>query len=187
MLLTGHNGAGKSSVFVRPSRPTLSLSSLFHLANKERATCLSPSRSTIFPSVTKQLAAALLVLQRCLAGLWKLPEGQIHKPGGSGGGSTVTSLAGTVFYLPQKPYNVLGTLVDQLTYPELGTADISAETVKEILDQVDLGYLTERAEVMTKETNWEEECSLVRSCTSLSLSFSLSLRFACSIVAALMR
>lgn len=57
MLLTGHNGAGKSSVF------------------------------------------------RCLAGLWKIPEGQIQKPGGQGGSQ---SLAGTVFYLPQKPYNVLG-------------------------------------------------------------------------------
>jgi ABC-type Mn2+/Zn2+ transport system ATPase subunit len=54
MLLTGHNGAGKSSVF------------------------------------------------RCLAGLWKIPEGQIQKPGSAKGNN---SLAGTVFYLPQKPYN----------------------------------------------------------------------------------
>ena len=28
-----------------------------------------------------------------------------------------SSLSGDVFYLPQKPYNVVGTLVDQLTYP----------------------------------------------------------------------
>lgn len=65
MLLTGHNGAGKSSVF------------------------------------------------RCLAGLWSIPKGTIQKPRGDGG----LGLAGTVFYLPQKPYNVLGTLADQLTYP----------------------------------------------------------------------
>ena len=110
MLLTGHNGAGKSSVF------------------------------------------------RCLAGLWKIPEGTIQKPGGAAGDS---SLAGTVFYLPQKPYNVLGTLVDQLTYPELGdTERVPREQVREILDQVDLGYLIERPDVLTKEINWEEECSL---------------------------
>ena len=109
-LLTGHNGAGKSSVF------------------------------------------------RCLAGLWKIPEGTIQKPGGAAGDS---SLAGTVFYLPQKPYNVLGTLVDQLTYPELGdTERVPREQVREILDQVDLGYLIERPDVLTKEINWEEECSL---------------------------
>merc|ERR1711988_1709306 len=58
LLLTGHNGAGKSSIF------------------------------------------------RCLAGLWSA-QGKITKP----------SLAKDVFYLPQKPYNVLGTLADQLTYP----------------------------------------------------------------------
>ena len=110
MLLTGHNGAGKSSVF------------------------------------------------RCLAGLWKIPEGQIQKPGMGDGDN---SLAGTVFYLPQKPYNVLGTLVDQLTYPELGDSSrLSKDQVKGILEQVDLGYLAERPDVMTTEINWEEHCSL---------------------------
>ena len=70
MLLTGHNGAGKSSVF------------------------------------------------RCLAGLWHVETGQITKPGGSHGAGAAAgnggqptaavagSLAGTVYYLPQKPYQV---------------------------------------------------------------------------------
>ena len=34
------------------------------------------------------------------------------KPGGEGGG-----LHQDVYYLPQKPYNVIGTLRDQITYP----------------------------------------------------------------------
>ena len=104
---------------------------------------------------------------RCLAGLWSIKGGQITKPRGTSGNSAGNSslgLAGTVFYLPQKPYNVLGTLADQLTYPEQGKASsLSLAEVKSILDEVDLGYLAERPDILTKETNWEEECSLVRS------------------------
>ena len=76
----------------------------------------------------------------------------------------------SIFYLPQKPYNVLGTLWDQMTYPatrdEAGTeaetkAGSGPETLlRAVLDQVDLGYLLEREGVLTSEINWEEECSL---------------------------
>ena len=60
LLLTGHNGAGKSSIF------------------------------------------------RCLGGLWSVPPpGQIQRPGGLASG-----LHQEVFYVPQKPYNVHGTLVE---------------------------------------------------------------------------
>ena len=74
-MSTGHNGAGKSSVF------------------------------------------------RCLAGLWHIETGQITKPGGGHGvgraaaAAVSGSLAGAVYYLPQKPYQVLGTLFDQISYP----------------------------------------------------------------------
>ena len=49
---------------------------------------------------------------RCLGGLWRLKRGTITKP--NGGGSA--GLCGDVFYLPQKPYNVIGDLRDQLMY-----------------------------------------------------------------------
>jgi hypothetical protein len=53
-------------------------------------------------------------LFRCLGALWEVPEGgTITKPGGNASG-----LNAGVFYLPQKPYNVIGTLADQLAYPE---------------------------------------------------------------------
>ena len=68
LLLTGHNGAGKSSIF------------------------------------------------RCLGGLWPIDResgGQILKPGS--GESEHGGLHADVFYLPQKPYSVLGTIFDQLT------------------------------------------------------------------------
>lgn len=111
MLLTGHNGAGKSSIF------------------------------------------------RCLGGLWKIPKGEISKPGYSECG-----LHQEVFYLPQKPYNVLGTLFDQLTYPATGKDDASASISKsvlvDILERVDLLYLINRPGVLTDEINWEEALSL---------------------------
>ena len=108
LLITGHNGAGKSSIF------------------------------------------------RCLGGLWNIPCGTISKPGGSSKG-----LLSGVFYVPQKPYQVLGTLTDQLTYPGSVSGEIlTQETLKNILVQVDLGYLAERPNVMRAEINWEEELSL---------------------------
>ena len=90
MLLTGHNGAGKSSVF------------------------------------------------RCLAGLWHIDNGQITRPGGA---AVSGSLAGTVYYLPQKPYQVLGTLFDQISYPAESSEGLTRERVLEILEEVELGYL----------------------------------------------
>ena len=56
---------------------------------------------------------------------------------------------------------VLGTLIDQLTYPEQGTQrDVSEPELRTILEQVDLAYLLERTGVLSDETNWEEAISL---------------------------
>lgn len=108
LLLTGHNGAGKSSIF------------------------------------------------RCLGGLWTIPKGTITKPGSAEG------LNVDVFYIPQKPYQVLGTLSEQLTYPVLegSAAALSEPELRNILKQVDLAYLLDRPGALTQETNWEEALSL---------------------------
>lgn len=110
ILLTGHNGAGKSSIF------------------------------------------------RCLGGLWNIPEGEITKPGAGSG------LHNDVFYLPQKPYNVLGTLRDQLTYPadlsDSEASDITRDDLIKMLARVDLAHLAMRAGAFETETNWEEVLSL---------------------------
>ena len=56
---------------------------------------------------------------------------------------------------------VLGTLIDQLTYPEQGTQrEVSESELRSILEQVDLAYLLERRGVLDEETNWEEAISL---------------------------
>ena len=123
LLLTGHNGAGKSSIF------------------------------------------------RCLGGLWPLREGVVTKPNSTPiDGHELASDA--VFYLPQRPYNVLGSLVDQLTYPKkdeghFGELDKSVrgiEREKHILDLlrlVDLLHLVDDAgKWETEVVNWEERLSL---------------------------
>ena len=112
LLLTGHNGSGKSSIF------------------------------------------------RCLGGLWNIPNdnGTITKPGSLDGLNT------DVFYIPQKPYQVLGTLFDQITYPSTAASSadggLSEAALAEILGQCDLLYLMNRPGVLDTEVNWEEELSL---------------------------
>jgi ABC-type uncharacterized transport system fused permease/ATPase subunit len=99
-------------------------------------------------------------LFRCLGALWPVPPGGvITKPGGNQAG-----LNESVFYLPQRPYSVLGTLRDQLSYPaprEVARG-ISKELLKELLDEVDLGYLMDRKVGVDdeQEVNWEDVLSL---------------------------
>ena len=51
-----------------------------------------------------------------------------------------------------------------MTYPDVSASkDLSLERLAEILKTVDLGYLLEREEVLTKEVNWDEKCHWVRS------------------------
>ena len=45
---------------------------------------------------------------RALAGLWPVPKGTVASPAAPTG----------VFLVPQRPYAVLGTLADQITYPQ---------------------------------------------------------------------
>ena len=59
---------------------------------------------------THRIARDRSSIFRCLGGLWNIPRGTIRRPGGLASG-----LHQECFYVPQKPYNVLGTLVEQLT------------------------------------------------------------------------
>ena len=66
------------------------------------------------------------------------------------------------FYIPQKPYQVLGTLQEQMTYPDISDANeaLSKERLVELLTEVDLQYLVERKGALTDAVNWEAELSL---------------------------
>ncbi|XP_046879998.1 ATP-binding cassette sub-family D member 3a isoform X1 [Hypomesus transpacificus] len=81
-------------------------------------------------------------LFRVLGELWPLFGGQLTKPE-----------RGKLFYVPQRPYMTLGTLRDQVIYPD--TYDdqkrkgISDLVLKEYLDNVQLGHILDR------EASWD--------------------------------
>eukprot|EP00913_Durusdinium_trenchii_P003074 g2842.t1 len=73
LVICGHNGAGKSSIF------------------------------------------------RCLAGLWPVAKGTITCP---------NACSRDVYYLSQRPMNIVGTLSDQLTYPTPVPGGLSAQDLR---------------------------------------------------------
>lgn len=87
-------------------------------------------------------------LLRAIAGLWNAGEGTIIRPN-----------LDQVLFLPQRPYMVLGTLRDQLLYPnpELETEDTQ---LQQILDQVNLGNLVDRFGGFEAKQDWSDVLSL---------------------------
>ncbi|KAG8642874.1 ABC transporter D family member 1 isoform X2 [Manihot esculenta] len=95
-------------------------------------------------------------LFRVLGGLWPLLSGHIVKPG------VGSDLNKEIFYVPQRPYTVIGTLRDQLIYPLTVDQEVEPLTptgMMELLKNVDLEYLLDRYPA-EQEVNWGEELSL---------------------------
>ncbi|KAL9650465.1 hypothetical protein ABK040_004689 [Willaertia magna] len=93
---------------------------------------------------------------RVLAGLWYVDDGTIYKPGGLGKSSEI-------YYVPQKPYNIFGTLREQIIYPDDPNSEksksISNEQLKEYLRRVKIAYIADR-EGWELEKNWDDILSL---------------------------
>ncbi|KAK9846568.1 hypothetical protein WJX81_006713 [Elliptochloris bilobata] len=97
-------------------------------------------------------------LFRVLGGLWPLAAGTVRKPGGAEGG-----LAHEIFYVPQRPYVMLGTLQDQLIYPLQCSAagDVIPEAeLRALLRLVDLEYLIGRPGGLRAVVDWGSQLSL---------------------------
>ncbi len=87
-------------------------------------------------------------LLRAIAGLWNSGTGVIYRPALS-----------RMLFLPQKPYLILGTLREQLIYPN-DDLEISEDRLNRALAAVNLTDLAERSGGFDVEKNWEEILSL---------------------------
>lgn len=87
-------------------------------------------------------------LLRSLAGLWNSGTGVIVRPELS-----------EILFLPQRPYMILGTLREQLLYPD-AKVDLSNEELHQILKKVKLSYLVEQFGGLNVEKDWSDVLSL---------------------------
>ena len=88
-------------------------------------------------------------LLRAIAELWTSGTGMIARPE-----------LKEMLFLPQRPYMILGTLREQLLYPNL-TRNISDDELQQILEIVNLPDLVSRfQEGFDREENWENVLSL---------------------------
>jgi putative ATP-binding cassette transporter len=87
-------------------------------------------------------------LLRAIAGLWDSGEGTISRPASD-----------QILFLPQRPYMVLGTLRDQLLYPNTHL-EVEDEHLKQVLGQVNLAGLDERFGGFDAEQDWADVLSL---------------------------
>ncbi|MEH1937178.1 MAG: ATP-binding cassette domain-containing protein [Nostoc sp.] len=87
-------------------------------------------------------------LLRAIAGLWNAGNGRLVRPP-----------LEEVLFLPQRPYIILGTLREQLLYPNTNRQMSDAE-LKEVLQQVNLQNLLSRVDGFDTEVPWENILSL---------------------------
>jgi putative ATP-binding cassette transporter len=89
-------------------------------------------------------------LMRAVAGLWSTGSGVISTPPSS-----------ELFFLPQKPYMPLGTLRQQLCFPDEPLQTFTEdENLKKLLEQACLPDLLERVGGLDSETDWSYMLSL---------------------------
>jgi putative ATP-binding cassette transporter len=87
-------------------------------------------------------------LLRAIAGLWTQGQGVVQRPP-----------LNEIFFLPQRPYMLLGSLREQLIYPQL-EKEISDAALQEILETVRLADLPQRVGGFEVELDWADVLSL---------------------------
>lgn len=87
-------------------------------------------------------------LLRAIAGLWNSGQGTILRPEPE-----------QILFLPQRPYMVMGTLRDQLLYPNTHI-EVDDQRLKQILQLVNLADLDERFGGFEAQQDWADVLSL---------------------------
>jgi vitamin B12/bleomycin/antimicrobial peptide transport system ATP-binding/permease protein len=87
-------------------------------------------------------------LLRAIAGLWNAGTGKILRP-----------QSDQILFLPQRPYMIMGTLRDQLLYPNT-ELEVEDQHLKQVLEQVNLADLDERFDGFDTEREWADVLSL---------------------------
>lgn len=96
-------------------------------------------------------------LFRVLGDLWPLRSGYVASPG-----AREEDRLRALFLVPQRPYNVAGSLADQVTYPQ--AADVRNPAVlaelRRLMEMVGLAHLLERYPDLSVAANWADVLSL---------------------------
>ncbi|XP_048584347.1 ATP-binding cassette sub-family D member 3 [Nematostella vectensis] len=120
-----------------------------HLIRFEHVPLVTPNGDVLVDDMTFEVRSGMNVLVcgpngcgksslfRILGELWPLFSGKLVKPHPS-----------KLFYIPQRPYMTLGTLRDQVVYPDTEADQrrkgISDKALEEFLTQVQLSYILDR-------------------------------------------
>ncbi len=87
-------------------------------------------------------------LLRLVSGLWPAEKGEVHRP----------SLSELLF-IPQKPYMILGTLREQLCYPQ-DSSRFSNQHLRSVLEEVRLPEINKRYPDFDIKQDWQRLLSL---------------------------
>jgi len=120
-----------------------------HVIRFENVPLVTPNGDCLVPEISFEVKSGVNVLVcgpngcgksslfRVLGELWPLFGGRLIKPHRS-----------KLFYIPQRPYMTIGTLRDQILYPDtkedMFQKGYSDRDLEEFLDKVQLGYILER-------------------------------------------